>query len=125
MGCTLCFNYSVEYRAGSENHRANCLPLPLDSDAELDTEPECVALVSSGPIAIPQDEFAAASARCPELSALRSQIAYGWPPSPAALDPVLRLYNKLRHEFSVQADFIFRGSRLVVPGELRESLVGT
>ncbi len=122
----LCFNYSVEYRAGSENHTADCLsrlPLPLVLDAELDTEPEFVALVSTSPIAIPQDEFAAASARCPELPALRSQIACGWPPSPAALDPVLHPYYKLRHEFSVQADFIFRGLRLVVPGELRESLV--
>ncbi len=54
----LCFNYSVEYRAGSENHTADRfsrLPLPLASDAELDTEPEFDALVSTGPIAIPQD----------------------------------------------------------------------
>ncbi len=122
----LCLNYSVEYHAGSESHTADCLsrlPLPLALDAELDTEPEFVALLSTGPIAIPQDEFAAASACCPELSALRSQIACGWPPSPSALDPVLRLYYKLRHEFSVQANFIFRGSRLEVPGELLELLV--
>ncbi len=76
----LCFIYSVEYHVGSGNHTADCLsrlPLPLASDAELDTEPEFVALVSTGPIAIPQDEFAAASACCPELSALRSQIVCG------------------------------------------------
>ncbi len=99
--CLLCFNYSVEYRAGSENHSADCLsrlPLPLASDAELNTEPEFVTLESTGPIAIPQDEFDAASARCPELSALHSQIACGWPPSPAALDPVLHLisYSEVR-----------------------------
>uniref|UniRef100_A0A8C2ARP7 Reverse transcriptase domain-containing protein n=1 Tax=Cyprinus carpio TaxID=7962 RepID=A0A8C2ARP7_CYPCA len=51
----LCFNYTVEYRAGSENHTVDCLsrlPLPLTSDAESDTEPEFVALLSTGPTAI-------------------------------------------------------------------------
>ncbi|KAI5085965.1 hypothetical protein C0J45_23073, partial [Silurus meridionalis] len=122
----LCFNYSVEYRAGSENHTADCLsrlPLPFTSDAESDTEPEFVALLATGPTGVSQEEFAATSALCPEPSALRTQMVRGWPPSSVTLDPVLRPYYKLRHEFSVQDDFVFRGSRLVVPAELRKSLV--
>lgn len=59
-------------------------------------------------------------AHCPVL---RTQIVHGWPASPSALDPVLQPYFKLRHEFSVQADFVFRGTWLVVPGDLRESLI--
>lgn len=122
----LCFDYTVHYRAGSENHTADCLsclPLPLTSDATPDAEPEFVALVSTALTAISKDEFAAASSHCPELSALRTQIGRGWPPSPSALDPVLHPYYKLRHELSVQADFVFRVTRLVVPGVLCESLV--
>uniref|UniRef100_A0A3B3RYT1 Gypsy retrotransposon integrase-like protein 1 n=1 Tax=Paramormyrops kingsleyae TaxID=1676925 RepID=A0A3B3RYT1_9TELE len=122
----LCFDYSVEYRAGSENYTADCLsrlPLPFVSDTTSDAEPEFVTLVSTALTAISKEEFATASASCPELSALRMQISRSWPASLSALDPVLQPYYKLRAELSVQADFVFRGARLIVPGALRDSLV--
>lgn len=68
-------------------------------------------------------EFAAASASCPELCALREQMAGDWLLSMAAISAALRLYFKLCHEVSVQDDFIFHGFRLVVPVVLRHIIV--
>lgn len=74
----LCFDYIVENRAGPENHTAYlaCPCLALTSEAELDAEPEFVSLLSNGPTAISQYEFAGASAHCSELSALREWLAF-------------------------------------------------
>ena len=89
----LCFSYDVAHVPGSKNNTADCLsrlPLPSAAD-EPEVEPEFVAMLSADHLsAVSPSEFAAASASCPELCALRAQIADGWPPSPTALGAVLR-----------------------------------
>ncbi|KAJ8356856.1 hypothetical protein SKAU_G00196500 [Synaphobranchus kaupii] len=73
--------------------------------------------------ALPVSEFEAACADCPELSALRSQINKGWPPSVKAVSSELTPYYRLRNELSVKDTLVFRGSRLVAPISLRTVLV--
>lgn len=122
----LCFNYDVIYRPGAQNCTADCLsrlPLPASDEDCMDTEPEFVAFMSPAMSALSPAEFASASATCSELSALRTQIARGWPSSSASVDTLLRPFFKLRDELSVQHDYVFRGSRLVVPVALRHTLV--
>lgn len=68
-------------------------------------------------------EFAAASPSCPELCALREQVAGDWPLSMAAISAALHPYFKLCHEVSVQDNFLFRGFCLVVPVVLRHTIV--
>lgn len=56
----LCFNYEITYRAGAQNHTADCLSrLPLQTPAETDndSEPELVALLSTAVTAVTQTEF--------------------------------------------------------------------
>uniref|UniRef100_A0A3B3CC70 Gypsy retrotransposon integrase-like protein 1 n=1 Tax=Oryzias melastigma TaxID=30732 RepID=A0A3B3CC70_ORYME len=122
----LCYNYDVVYRPGSENCIADCLsrlPLSADQDACADSEPEFVAMLSAALTAVSPADFASASSSCPELSALRLQLMNGFPRSSAALPENLRPYFRLREEFSVQHDYVFRGSRLVVPVSLRHQLI--
>lgn len=122
----LCFTYDVIYRPGSQNSTADCLsriPLPAVADGCVDSEPEFVAMLSTTMTAVSPTEFASASAACPELAALRSQIAKSWPRSASILPDTVRPYFRLRDEFSVQNDYVFRGCRLVVPLSLRNTLV--
>lgn len=114
----LCFNYDVIYRPGAQNCTADCLsrlPLPASDEDCMDAEPEFVTFMSSATATLSPAEFASTSATCAELSALRTQIARGWPSSSTSVDNILRPYFKLRDELSVQHDYVFRGSRLVVP----------
>lgn len=122
----LCFNYEVNYYPGSQNQVADYLsrlPLPASDKVLSDTEPEFVALLSSEMSAVSPTEFASASASCSEMAALRAQISRGWPSSSAAVDAVLRPYFEVRDELAVQKDYVFTGSRLVVPVSLRRVLV--
>ncbi|KAL6483527.1 hypothetical protein MHYP_G00083990 [Metynnis hypsauchen] len=63
-----------------------------------------------------------ASAECSELSKLRAQIAQGWPLSPKGLDSDLLPYYRLQLELAVKDNFVFHGSRLIVPTALRSSI---
>lgn len=122
----LCFNYDVIYQPGVQNNTADCLshlPLPALDEDYLDDEPEFVAFLSSEMSALSAAEFASVSASCSELSALHAQIAHGWPSSSASVDNILRPYFQLCDELSVQQDYVFRGSCLVVPVMLRHTLV--
>ncbi|KAJ8356711.1 hypothetical protein SKAU_G00195050 [Synaphobranchus kaupii] len=122
----LCFDYDVIYRPGAQNFTADCLPrlpLPACSEPPVDVEPEFVAMLSTALSALPVSEFEAACADCPELSALRSQINKGWPPSVKAVSSELTPYYRLRNELSVKDTLVFRGSRLVAPISLRTVLV--
>ncbi len=56
----LCFTYDVVYRAGAQNHTADCLshlPLPTSSPLAEDTDPELVALLSSAPVSVTASEL--------------------------------------------------------------------
>ncbi|KAJ8333804.1 hypothetical protein SKAU_G00411230 [Synaphobranchus kaupii] len=122
----LCFDYDVIYRPGAQNFPADCLsrlPLPARSEPPVDVEPEFVAMLSTALSTLPVSEFEAACADCPELSALRSQINKGWPPSFKAVSSELTPYYRLRNELSVKDTLVFRGSRLVTPISLCTVLV--
>ncbi|KAL1270910.1 hypothetical protein QQF64_029926 [Cirrhinus molitorella] len=83
------------------NKTAECLsrlPLPALDEVYLDAEPEFVAFLSPAMSPLTPAEVASASVSCAELSALRAQIARA-------------------------QDYVFRGSRLVVPVALRHTLV--
>lgn len=95
----LCFNYDVIYRPGAQNNTADCLsrlPLPASDEDCLDDEPKFVVFLSSEMSAVSAAEFASASTSCSELSALRAQIARGWPSSSTSVDNILCPYFQLR-----------------------------
>ncbi|XP_048853517.1 uncharacterized protein K02A2.6-like isoform X1 [Brienomyrus brachyistius] len=122
----LCFDYDVVYRPGSQNYTADCLsrlPLPAPPDSISDSEPEMVAHISAVLSSLPVVDFNSACSTCPELSALRSQIESGWPPSVKSVSGILALYYKIRDELSVKDNYILRGSRLIVPLSLRHTLI--
>ena len=122
----LTYDYNVIYRPGSDNYTADCLsrlPLPGDADPALDAEPEMVAYITDALSALPITDFEAAAASCPEVSALREQIARGWPQKVKMLSPDVAPYFPIRHELSVENTLVLRGTRLVVPISLRATLV--
>lgn len=73
--------------------------------------------------AISPGDFAAASASCPELCALRKQIAEGWPSFSTFLTPMLHPYHKLRNKLTVQGEYVFQHFQLIASGSLRHDLV--
>ncbi|KAG1952105.1 retrotransposable element [Pimephales promelas] len=122
----LCFNYDVVYRPGSQNHTADCLsrlPIPSSGDDPTDLEPEIVALISSTLCSLSVTDFETACAACPELEMLRKQITHGWPPSIKAVSQDMIPYFRVRDELAVKDAFIFRGTRLLVPVDLRHTLI--
>lgn len=122
----LCFDYDMVYRPGSQNYTADCLsrlPLPLPADPSTDVEPDIVAHISSTLSALPVTDFEAACSSCPEMTALRDQIHRGWPPSIRTVNQAMTSYYKVKEELSVKDNFIFRGSRLLVPSTVRQTLI--
>ncbi len=97
--------------------------MPASEEDLSDAEPEFVAFLSSEMSAVTTTEFASASASCPELNLLRAQIYRGWTSSSMAVNKALRPYFQVRDELSVQKNYVFRGSRLLVPVSLRHILV--
>ncbi|KAG1940258.1 retrotransposable element [Pimephales promelas] len=68
-------------------------------------------------------DFETACAACPELEMLRKQITHGWPPSIKAVSQDMIPYFRVRDELAVKDAFIFRGTRLLVPVDLRHTLI--
>ncbi|KAJ8373726.1 hypothetical protein SKAU_G00043060 [Synaphobranchus kaupii] len=90
---------------------------PADDDAEY------VALLTTAHQSLSAADLDSACASCPELAMLRTIITCGWPPSPKGLDPVPLPYYPLHLELSVKDNFVFRGSRLLVPVVLHPALI--
>lgn len=95
----------------------------MPSDSIPDAEPEMVAQISATLSALPVADFDSACSACPELSALRSQIKSGWPPSAKSVSGVLAPYYTIRDELSVKDNYVLRGSRLIAPLSLRHTLI--
>ena len=122
----LTFDYDVTYRPGSDNVIADCLsrlPIPAPADPALDAEPEVVAQISAALGALPIADFKAAAASCQAMTALRDQIARGWPGKVSTVNPDVAPYFRVRHELLVKDSLVLRGTRLVVPIAQRATLV--
>ncbi len=78
------------------------MPLPASEEDLSDAEHEFVAFLSFEMSAVTTNEFASASASCPELNLLHAQIDRGWPSSSMAVNKDLRPYFQVRDELSVQ-----------------------
>ena len=56
-------------------------------------------------------------------SRLKEQIKIGWPDKPTGVPEELREYFPFCDELSVENDFVFKGSRLLVPAAARSDII--
>lgn len=120
----MCFQYDMQYHPGSQNVMADCLSgVPLsDSSAAADLVTE-IAEISPLLTALPLADFKAECEDCSELAQLRQVIHAVWPKVKKSLQDEVQPYFLLRHKIAAESPLIFRGTQLVVPKSLRESVV--
>ena len=58
-----------------------------------------------------------------EYQMLRNQILTGWPDSISELPKLLRAYHTFADELSISDDFVFKGSCIVVPSDVRTDML--
>lgn len=124
----MCFQYNMQYHPGSQNVMADCLSCVPLSDTSTVTDPEQdlvteIAEISPLPNALLLADFRAECKDCSELAQLRQVIHAGWPRVKKSLPDEVQPYFLVRHELAAETPLIFRGTRLVVPKSLRESVV--
>ena len=56
------------------------------------------------------------------LQSLKSMILDGWPENICEIPPFLKSYFSIRDELAVQNGLIFKGSRVIIPFSLRNSI---
>lgn len=123
----LCFNYDMEYKCGVDNQVADCLsrvPLLKDTNPDLDTELETVAVVSTLLSAVPLTKFATESLSCPELTKLHKYVLNGWPAKAKSQPDDMTPYFPVRDELSIHDSYVLKGKqRLIAPLSVHSRLV--
>ena len=135
------FDLDVSYRKGTEMHMADPLSrayLPLVKQDVVDTqevwnvadtrstevETEYVDMAESVPIRkLTLQEIKSATEVDAEVQALVPIITQGWPERRAEVPSQLQAYFPFREELSIQDGIVFKGERIVVPSNLRQSMM--
>lgn len=124
----LRYNYTVEYRKGSENKVADALSrLPAEGKPECTPQPkddstEVVFLVE--PLCIAKDQFEQSTSDDATLAKVKEYVTSSWPPHKLVPSHLLP-YFMLRNELSVVNNLLLRGERLVVPQSLAHQVIST
>ena len=123
------FDYSVEYKKGTEMYFADTL-----SRAYLKTETEKIennlhdihSVNHRSYLAISDDgynQIKQATENDAILQSLKRTILQGWPDSSKELPPDLQVYFPFREELVVQNGVIYKGERVVVPKAITPSVL--
>lgn len=116
----LCYNYTVEYRKGSENVVADALSrLPVQSLIRDAPEEEFICLLS--PV-VTMPELQEASANDQIICEVKHFTTTSWPDK-KSLSKELLPYFYVKAELSVVSDILCRGDRIVVPATLTRRLM--
>uniref|UniRef100_A0A6B0VHI3 RNA-directed DNA polymerase n=1 Tax=Ixodes ricinus TaxID=34613 RepID=A0A6B0VHI3_IXORI len=120
----LRYNYTVEYRKGSENQVADALSrLPVSAlQEDVSFDEEVVALVA--PLCLTKEQFEQSLCEDVTLEQVKGYVTSSWPPQKSLSDE-LKPFFTVREELSVVDNLLLRGERLVVPRALTPQVIGT
>ena len=119
------YDYHIEFIRGCDNVVADCLsrlPVPLSPEQE-DALLNSISAFSIDPCGdrpVTAAEVATATREDPCLSKVLSLVRNGWSSNN---DEFASPYFKFRDELSIEFGCVLRGSRVVIPALLRESLL--
>ena len=119
------YYYHIEFIRGCDNVVADCLsrlPVPLSPEQEyaLLNSISAFSIDPCGDLPVTAAEVATATREDPCLSKVLSLVRNGWSSNN---DEFASPYFKFRDELSIEFGCVLRGSRVVIPALLRESLL--
>jgi hypothetical protein len=129
------YSFTVSYRPGRLNVVADCLSrasadvpeVGISTSADNEEDPEVGEIQTIfGHVAtsvMTLTSVAAATAADPDLQTVMNYINTGWPSQKSEMASEIRVYYNLRIELSVVGQCLLRGSRVVIPSTLRQSLL--
>ncbi|UYV83454.1 hypothetical protein LAZ67_23001089, partial [Cordylochernes scorpioides] len=116
------FDYNIEYKKERDNVLPDYLSrLSLSSHEDYDGEVELIASINQDMLAISEEEFLRECSLCPEIIALKEQLAKPWSNNEYSR---LNKYFRLRNDLSVQENLILNEKgKILVPVSLRNELL--
>ena len=119
------YDYHIEFIRGCDNVVADCLsrlPVPLSPEQEdaLLNSISAFSIDPCGDLPVTAAEVATATREDSCLSKVLSLVRNGWSSNS---DELASPYFKFRDELSIEFGCVLRGSRVVIPALLRESLL--
>ena len=123
----LPYIYTIQYRAGSQNHFADFLSRASVSDnenhsTEADNSEELTVNSILSEATLSRDEIAAISRRDPEIQTVKKLLANE--PLSEAEKKVVAKFQSVKHELSVVQDILTRGcDRVVLPEAVRQKAI--
>ncbi|KAK3743868.1 hypothetical protein QZH41_016473 [Actinostola sp. cb2023] len=115
------YEYSIKFRAGSENGNADAfsrLPLPVTEEMQPTDRVLMVQELDSFPLTA--EQLRAWTAKDPVLANVKEYLLRGWPDDTVTVDPKLATYKAKKLELSVQDGCVLWGARVVIPPQGRK-----
>lgn len=114
------YNYTIEYRRGSDLKEADALSrLPLNDATDVESAVNSFNLVDEIPLS--SREIGEWSQKDPELIKVKDFCLRGWPNK--VQEEWLRPFFRRRNEISVEGSCLMIGSRVIVPKVLRKRVL--
>ncbi|KAK3750753.1 hypothetical protein QZH41_000844, partial [Actinostola sp. cb2023] len=115
------YEYSIKFRAGSENGNADAfsrLPLPVTEEMQPTDRVLMVQELDRFPLTA--EQLRAWTAKDPVLANVKEYLLRGWPDDTVTVDPKLATYKAKKLELSVQDGCVLWGARVVIPPQGRK-----
>ena len=120
------YQVTVVYKPGKEIHLADTLSRAFPSgneDASLQEEFEQINMVNYLPITKDRLSQIRENTSCDEaLQLLKEVILKGWPGDKTCLPSQIHPYFPYRDELTAQDGLLFRGERVIIPSNLRQTM---
>ncbi|XP_062574516.1 uncharacterized protein K02A2.6-like [Saccostrea cucullata] len=122
------FDYSIEYKKGTEMYFADTLSrayLIADSDSVEENIHDIHSINHRAYLAISEERYSQikeATERDDSLQLLKKIILEGWPDSSKEVHPDIQVYFPFREELVVQNGVIYKAERVVVPKSITHSI---
>ena len=122
--CALAYDIEVEYLEGKKMLLADMLSrVYINNTQSRESEFESVNAVNYLPMRAERiADICLKTQEDPILSTLKPTIQHGWPDKEEVPLQIRQFFNQ-RDELAVTDGLIFRGERLVIPRELRKSIL--